>query len=217
MVDGRLPSPRAALTALWDWDGAALSGHHCVPLALRAVTCDQQCADSRRWGLGLCAPASEGMRKTRNTPGSTHQSPDRYPIDGPRANRAQGTRRAADERVATILLAPNFVRPTGSVENLPEQTTRDTRETAKRAKRSLEEGGATRKVRGAEKEYTGVLPGPADGVSARVARCDRRLWYQTPGLYVNPHFTPGASVDATPAAPEPVLPMRYGPSRTRYR
>ena len=115
------------------------------------------------------------MRKTRNTPGSTHQSPDRYPIDGPRANRAQGTRRAADERVATILLAPNFVRPTGSVENLPEQTTRDTRETAKRAKRSLEEGGATRKVRGAEKEYTGVLPGPADGVSARVARCDRRL------------------------------------------
>ena len=156
MVDGaRLPSPRAALTALWDWDGAALSGHHCVPLALRAVTCDQQCADSRRWGLGLCAPASEGMRKTRNTPGSTHQSPDRYPIDGPRANRAQGTRRAADERVATILLAPNFVRPTGSVENLPEQPTRDTRETAKRAKRSLEEGGATRKVRGAEKEYTG--------------------------------------------------------------
>ena len=78
-----------------------------------------------------------------------------HPIDGPRANRAQGTRRAADERVATILLAPNFVRPTGSVENLPEQPTRDTRETAKRAKRSLEEGGATRKVRGAEKEYTG--------------------------------------------------------------
>ena len=140
-----------------------------------------------------------------------------HPIDGPRANRAQGTRRAADERVATILLAPNFVRPTGSVENLPEQPTRDTRETAKRAKRSLEEGGAPRKVRGAEKEYTGVLPGPADGVSARVARCDRRLWYQTPGLYVNPHFTPGASVDATPAAPEPVHPMRYGPSRTRYR
>ena len=144
MVDGRLPSPRAALTALWDWDGAALSGHHCVPLALRAVTCDQQCADSRRWGRGLCAPASEGMRKTRNTPGSTHQSPDRYPIDGPRANRAQGTRRAADERVATILLAPNFVRPTGSVENLSRSNRPETPERQQSVRRGHLRRGAPR-------------------------------------------------------------------------
>ena len=77
MVDGRLPSPRAALTALWDWDGAALSGHHCVPLALRAVTCDQQCADSRRWGRGLLGDSvrsSLGARKEcgRNAENTQH-------------------------------------------------------------------------------------------------------------------------------------------------
>ena len=110
------------------------------------------------------------MRKTRNTPGSTHQSSDRRTA-------RQGTRRAADERVATILLAPNFVRPTGSVENLPEQTTRDTRETAKRAKRSLEEGGATRKVRGAEKEYTVEYYRDRRTVSVHAWRGAIDAWY----------------------------------------
>ena len=138
-----------------------------------------------------------------------------HPIDGPRANRAQGTRRAADERVATILLAPNFVRPTGSVENLPEQPTRDTRETAKRAKRSLEEGGAPRKVRGAEKEYTGVLPGPADGVSARVARCDRRLVSDAWSLRQSSfHTWSKCGCHLCRTRTEPVLPMDL--ARTRY-
>ena len=103
------------------------------------------------------------------------------------------------------------------------QETPERQQSVRRGHLRTKQRGAPRArlLRGAEKEYR-TAGTPAEG-AVTVSGCacvevrqteDRRQGYQTPGLYVNPHFTPGASVDATPAAPEPVLPMDL--ARTRY-